>query len=323
MQDNEHIIGRYDGALPGPLLLVFSGMHGNEMAGIRALEILFDMLEKEPLVNPGFVFHGVLLGLRGNLQAIREGKRFLEKDLNRQWTPDNVARVRQQPLEALVAEDRELRELSDLIETAIDHIRPERIVLLDLHTTSAEGGIFAIATQDPESIRIGIATHAPVITGLLEGISGTLLHYFTGKSTGIPTAGIGFEGGQHDDPLSVNRCIAAMVNCMQSIGCVRAHDVENHHDELLMAHSKGLPKVADLVEVHRVRPEDQFRMMPGFHNFHAVKKGQLLAHDRNGPVYAIADGRLLMPLYQPQGEEGFFLVRAVRPPENKPRRKAI
>ena len=309
MQDNERIIGRYDGDLPGPLFLVFSGMHGNEMAGVRALETLFEMLEKEPLVNPGFVFHGVLIGLRGNLRAIREGKRFIQKDLNRQWTPENVARVRRHAPETLTAEDLELRELADLIEKAIATIRPTRIVFLDLHTTSAEGGIFAIATKDPESVRIGIAMHAPVITGLLQGISGTLLHYFTPERTGMPTVGIGFEGGQHNDPLSVNRSIAATINCMRSIGCVRAEDVENRHDDLLIAYSSGLPKVVDLVEVHRVRPEDRFQMLPGFHNFQAVKKGQLLAHDRQGPIYAIADGRLLMPLYQPQGEEGFFLVR--------------
>ncbi|NUO00871.1 MAG: succinylglutamate desuccinylase/aspartoacylase family protein [Saprospiraceae bacterium] len=310
MQDNEHIIGRYDGTLPGPLLLVFSGMHGNELAGVRALEILFDMLKNEPLVNPGFVFHGVLLGIRGNLSAIREGKRFICKDLNRQWTPENIARVRRQEPDQLDAEDRELLELANLVEMAISHIQPPRIVLIDLHTTSAEGGIFAIATDDPESVRIGIAMHAPVITGMLQGISGTLLHYFTNNNTGgIPAVGIGFEGGQHDDPLSVNRCIAAIVNCMQSIGCVKAHDVENHHDELLIAYSKGLPRVVDLVEVHRVYPDDQFTMLPGYHNFQRVKKGQLLAHDRNGPIYAVATGRILMPLYQPQGEEGFFLVR--------------
>ncbi len=309
MQDNERIIGRYDGELDGPLFLVFSGMHGNEMAGVRALEILFEMLEREPLVNPGFVFHGVLIGLRGNLRAIREGKRFIRKDFNRQWTPENIARVRQHDPTTLDAEDLELRELADLLEKAITTIQPTRIVFVDLHTTSAEGGIFAIASSDPESVRIGVAMHAPVITGLLQGISGTLLHYFTPERTGIPTVGIGFEGGQHDDPLSVNRSIAAIINCMRSIGCVRPVDVENRHDELLIAYSNGLPKVVDLVEVHRVHPEDQFRMLPGFHNFQAVKKGQLLAHDRQGPVYAIADGRLLMPLYQPQGEEGFFLVR--------------
>lgn len=312
MNSDNHIIGRFGGITPGPLLLVFSGMHGNELAGVRALETLFEMLEHEPSINPGFVFHGTLLGLRGNLGAIRKKRRFINKDLNRQWLPEQVARIRETPIENLEAEDRELKELLHLTETEIANAHPERIVVLDLHTTSAAGGIFVIATDDPESIRIGIAMHAPVITGMLRGIRGTLLHHFNEASTGLPTVTVGFEGGQHYNPLSINRCIAATINCMRSIGCVRAEDVENHHDELLIAHAAGLPKVADLVTVHRVHPDDGFQMLPGYHNFHFVKQGQLLAHDKNGSIYASVEGYLLMPLYQPQGEDGFFLVKAMQ-----------
>ncbi len=311
VQHQAHLIGQFSGTQPGPLLVVFSGMHGNEPAGVKALETLFEMLRKEPEVNPGFVFHGALLGLKGNPGALQAGKRFLHKDLNRQWTPENVSRVNSISPEIADAEDHALKTLSEMVTTALATIQPTRLVVLDLHTTSAEGGIFAIATEDPESVRIGVAMHAPVITGMLRGVYGTLLHYFTTETTGIPTVTAGFEGGQHEDPLSVNRCIAAIINCMRSIGCVRAEDVENHHDALLIAYSEGLPKVADLVTVHRVRPEDRFQMLPGFHNFHRVEKGQLLAHDAQGNVHAPEDGHLLMPLYQPQGEDGFFLVKTV------------
>ncbi len=314
MEDNDYFIGRYSNGIPGPLFLVFSGMHGNEPAGIRALEMLFEMLDKEPEVNPGFVFHGMLLGLKGNPNALREGKRFIQKDLNRQWTTENIERIRPLPAETLEAEDRDLKELLTLIEAAIADSKPTSIAILDLHTTSAEGGIFAIASQYPESVHMGIALHVPVITGLLRGIYGTLMHYFTEKTTGVRTVAVGFEGGQHEDPLSVNRCIAATINCMRFIGCVRAEDVENRHDEMLIAYSRGLPKVAELVSVHLVKPEDHFQMLPGFQNFQAVKKGQLLATDKDGDIRAPADGCLLMPLYQPQGEEGFFLVNPIQVP---------
>ena len=74
--DPERIIGRYSGSDRGPLLIVFGGMHGNEPAGIEALEIMFHMLEMEPMTNPEFRFCGRLVGFRGNLQALREGSRF-------------------------------------------------------------------------------------------------------------------------------------------------------------------------------------------------------------------------------------------------------
>ena len=44
-------------------------------------------------------------------------------------------------------------------------------------------------------------------------------------------------------------------------------------------------------------------------NFQSVKAGDLIAGDAGGDVIVAEAGRLLMPLYQEQGEDGFFLVR--------------
>ena len=54
--------------------------------------------------------------------------------------------------------------------------------------------------------------------------------------------------------------------------------------------------------------DDQFEMLPGYKNFDAITKGQELAKDKNGPVLSPFGGRILMPLYQPKGEEGFYIV---------------
>lgn len=174
----ERIIGRYKGKDKGPMLICFGGMHGNEPAGLQALQILHRMLEMEPLVNPDFQFKGQILSLRGNISAINEGKRFIDKDLNRQWTPENIKRVKSSPLNQLDSEDREQKEIIELIEKELDNYQPDKVVVLDLHTTTADGGIFVISSDDPESTQIGINMHAPVIQGMLDGIFGTTLHYF-------------------------------------------------------------------------------------------------------------------------------------------------
>jgi succinylglutamate desuccinylase len=183
--------------------------------------------------------------------------------------------------------------------------------VLDLHTTSSEGGIFVIATDDPRSLSLARRMHAPVITGMLQGISGTTLHYFNDQHMPLPTSAVTFEGGQHEDLLSVRRCIAATVNLLRSAGMVRPQDVENRHDDLLINYSKDLPHIAHMIHVHRITPQDEFRMEPGFRNFQPVKKGELLAHDHRGPIYADQDCRILMPLYQARGDDGFFLVEVV------------
>ncbi len=296
---------------PGPLLICTAGLHGNEPAGVEALETVFALLDREPIVNLDFQYKGRLLGLIGNWRAFSKGKRFIVKDLNRLWTPENVQRIRQADPSELDSEDQDLLEIIQLVEAEIAECQPTHVVLLDLHTTSASGGIFAIATDDPESIRIASGLHAPVITGLMRGIHGTTLHYFTKENFQIPVAAAAFEAGQHEDPVSVNRSIAAIINCMRSIGAVHPDDVENRHDEILVEYSKNLPKIADLIKVHPIKSEDGFTMKPGYRNFQPVVRGEVLARDRNGEIRSPADAMILMPLYQPQGSDGFFLVKQI------------
>ncbi len=307
----ERVIGQYTGEEKGPLLIVLGGMHGNEPAGIKAIELMFKMLEVEPITNPEFKFNGRLLGIRGNVRAMEAGKRFMVKDLNRQWTPENVERIKNAPVEALDPEDLEMKEILEIVDHQISNYKPEKIVLLDLHTTTAFGGIFTICTDDPESVRIAIELHAPVIKGMLNGIEGTTLHFFNSENIGVETVAVCFESGQHNEDLSVNRAIAALTNCMRTIGCVKAENVENRHDSLLIEYSKGLPQIAQLITVKRILPDDNFEMMPNYDNFQKVKKGELLAKDKSGKIYAPEDGLILMPLYQKQGDDGFFLIKTI------------
>ncbi|MEM1219798.1 MAG: succinylglutamate desuccinylase/aspartoacylase family protein [Bacteroidota bacterium] len=313
MMHDQRLIGSYTGAEKGPLLLIFGGMHGNEPAGVQAMQLLFKMLEVEPITNPHFRFCGRLVGIRGNLRALQENTRFLDKDLNRQWIPEHIERIKSMDRKELKNEDLEILEVLDVIERERRHYQPDLTVVLDIHTTTAYGGIFSIATDEHESVQMAIELHAPVITGMLKGIKGTSLHYFNSQNFPPKTIPVVFEAGQHREALSVNRAIAAIINCMRTIGCVQSEDVENRHDSLLLEYSKGLPKVAELLSIHSIEAGDQFEMEPGYSNFQAVAKGELLAHDQHGPIYAEEDGLVLMPLYQKQGDDGYFLVREVAP----------
>lgn len=305
------IIGEFHGPRPGPLVLVFGGMHGNEVAGVTAIQKVLHLLNIEPAHNPTFAYAGRFIGLRGNRHACAQGVRFIDKDLNRLMTPTNVRRVLTTPLPELRYEDWELHEIAVVVDQLVQKYKPERMIVLDLHTTTADGGIFSIATDDPTSVELAKAMYAPVITGMLKGIQGTTLHYFSTERFLCPTTAVTFEGGQHHDPQSVDRCVAAIINLLRSVQVVRPEDVGHRHDEILIDYSKNLPKVAKLRKVHRIYPADHFHMRAGFHNFQPISKGTLLAHDRNGPIHCPFDATLLMPLYQNQGEDGFFLIEVV------------
>ncbi len=52
-------------------------------------------------------------------------------------------------------------------------------------------------------------------------------------------------------------------------------------------------------------------MKPGYQNFQQVQYGDELAENENGPIYAPVNGMILMPKYQPLGDDGFFIVEPV------------
>lgn len=310
------LIGRYTGTQTGALVVVTAAVHGNEPAGVRALEEVFRLLAQEPQVNPDFVFRGRLVGLMGNLQAYRAGKRFLEQDLNRMWTPLHLRCMQQMAPAERQNEWRELGELLEAIQEEILNYKPQALIVLDLHTTSAGGGIFCIPTDDRASLRLAKALYAPVVLGMLDGLQGTLLHYVAGNHFevgGYPhySVGVAFEAGQHHDPESASRSVAAIVNTLRAAGCIRPEDVDSRHERILQAFSASLPKVTRLRHVHHIRPGDTFGMRPGYVNFQPIRRGEHLADDASGPVLAPEDGLILMPLYQPTGSDGFFVVQEV------------
>ncbi len=312
----DRIIGQYGGTLPGPVVIVVGGIHGNEQAGVRALVEVFQILEHEAATRPDFEFRGQLVGLIGHRQAFERGQRFVRQDLNRLWLPEEVRKILAEDPKYLRDERLEVRELYTAICHVVQTKLPTTLILLDLHTTSATGGIFCIPTDETDSVALFHGLHAPVILGLFEGVSGTLLrfaaegHFAEG---GFPqqTLGAAFEAGQHDDPLSISRSISAILHCLRAAGCIPIDALASRHDAILQQSGAGLPPVTRLRYVHHVRPGDQFIMRPGYVNFQPIQRGEVLADDAAGPVLAPLDGLILMPLYQPQGADGFFVVEAL------------
>lgn len=295
----------------GPLLIVISQIHGNEPAGSLAVQRLFTMIDREWELNPHFQFRGKLVGLRGNLAAIETGTRYVQHDLNRFWKEELLARIHDEEPNPWPIESAECLALDEAIRAEIAAYNPAELVLLDLHTTTAEGGIFTIPTKDPRSQLLAQALHAPIVHGLAEDLEGTLAAYASTDPWGMSTFSIIFEAGQHDDPISVDHSVSALVHAMMGLDMVERKDIEHLHEERLNASANGLPKETRLLHRHRIQEGDGFKMLPGFFNFMSIEKGQILAYDKTGPITAPQDSYMLMPLYQDQGEDGFFLLEEV------------
>jgi len=245
---DNRLIGRYEGHRPGPLFICLGAMHGNEPVGVKAIDTVLKMLEVEPIRSPGFVYRGNFVGLLGNRKAYGKGQRYIDKDLNRNFKAEKLSELKaaQKNSIKLDSEDQEFVELDAAVRGYIAHYKPSKVILLDLHTTSSHGGIFTICRDNKEAIDLAAAMHAPIVLGMLSGLEGTTLHYFTTENFGIKTIPVTFESGQHEEGLSVNRAVSGIINCLKAIDAVDADVVENHHEKILLDYSEQLPKVTEL-----------------------------------------------------------------------------
>jgi len=125
----------------------------------------------------------------------------------------------------------------------------------------------------------------------------------------------GLECGQHEDPRSVDRAEAAIWLALVGTGLAPesvAPDLGACR-EILRQETGGLPATVEIRYRHAVSEEDHFRMDPGWRSFQSIGVGARLATNDAGEVTTPEGGLLLLPLYQRQGNDGFFIVRPVRP----------
>ena len=313
----ERIIGRFSGQKRGPLVFLIGAMHGNEPAGVAAIQAIFQLLEKNQTSNPNFVFAGRVVGFIGNMQAFEEKKRFIHTDLNRMWQQDAVHQILEHYQTPKHAEEAELIGLVKAMDAEISVYEPTELLILDLHTTSAVGGVFTIPLEsDPVSIRYATELQAPVVMGLLKGLEGTFMHYAIHPESVFRAIGrkvhtVAFESGQHNDSASVHRSVSACIRLLQAANCMAEHDISSQYDVILTQYAQNLPKLTQITHVHHIAPEERFVMRPGYINFQQIEEGEHLADNQFGPVYAPKSGHILMPLYQPQGVDGYFIVAEV------------
>ena len=293
------VVLRLKGTAPGPMLIVLGGIHGNEPAGLHAVE---------PLLSRLSLNAGDFVVLSGNRAALALGVRYIERDLNRGWSASEVAAL--PPRGQGSPEDEEQRDLLGAIEDALGDARGP-VTFLDLHTTSAAGHPFVVVGDDPAHRALAHAFGLPVFLGLVGKLSGALTPWLCTRGV----TALAIEGGQNDDEWSVVRHTAAIRIALVECGLLALSSLGplNLSRRLLDNARENLPHEIEIVSRYAIKPEDEFRMEPGFSNIHPVRAGTLIARDRHGDIRAPEDGLVVMPLYQGQGDDGFFMGRAVAP----------
>jgi len=291
----EQVLGSATGAEEGPTVVGIGGLHGNEPAGVWALEAVLNELQR----SGRGLLRGRFVALVGNRPALRAGTRFLDRDLNRIWT------------EGPAESDTEGREQAGL-ERTLEELRPRGAsptYMIDLHTTSGDAPPFTVLGDMPANREFGRVLPVPLVLGLSGHIEGTLLEYLDRR--GWVT--VGFESGSHRGQRSIAMAASAVWLLLHAAGLLGETDSRlGAARTRLLGAGSGFPQAVEVFHRHPVTSARSFQMVPGFRSFQPVPEGELLAREGGDEVRAPSAGRLLMPLYQPSGEDGFFLARTAQ-----------
>jgi succinylglutamate desuccinylase len=300
------VVARLRGAESGPTLIVIAGLHGNEPAGLTAATRMLESLSRA-----GNLSRGELVVLAGNRRALARGVRFVQRDLNRQWSVERLNELRNaaaSPAVVLGPEDREQLELAEALDQALAAARG-RVYVVDLHTTSAEGIPFVLIGDHLRHRSFALGFPLPLLLGMFGKLGGTLTEYLSARRC----VTLAIEGGQHASDRAVSHHEAVLSVALVASGLVPESSLAGlgEHRARLAATWPDLPRALRVHHRHAITAADRFVMEPGFANVQRVNAGTLLAHDARGEIRTGHDEVLIMPLYQKMGDDGYFLGREI------------
>ncbi|PWB14724.1 succinylglutamate desuccinylase/aspartoacylase family protein [Comamonas sp. JNW] len=290
-------------AVPGPSLLIFGAVHGNEQSGTHAIRRWIERFESGQVrLKRGRLTMVPVANPKAFIKNEREGDRNLNRNFVPQAQPQNF-------------EDHMVNALAPLLES--------HDALLDLHSYSGEGRAFAMTgplnntgTLEPfarqqEEEAFAKAVGLPIIVqGWLEvyeqavKASGGALRPEHGIGTNefMRSRGgyaITVESGSHEEPQAIevaDRCIAGVLNLLEmaDVTVEPVAQYTTHHMRQVF-----------------MRQSADDRMQKEWQNFDPFRQGDLLATRADGSqILAPFDGCVIFP--QPDAavnREWFYLAQ--------------
>ncbi len=298
---SKHILYSYKVSDTAPTVVIFGGIHGNEPAGIKGLQKVIQKIEEQKLELSGNFY-----ALAGNLNALKKNIRFEEMDLNRIWTNEHVSALIKNH-EELSKEDEEQYQLYNIIKKiVIDNHGP--FYFIDLHTTSADTVPFITISDSLNNRKFSSNFTLPIVLGIEEYLDGPLLTYINE----FGHISLGFEAGEHNDVQSILNCEAFIWLVLEKGNCI-----PKHYSDKIKPYEKILSKDHDKKVFYAIKYRyllyegEDFMMLPGFKNFDLSKKNQVVALSSDIEIKTPISGRIFMPLYQAQGDDGFFIIHKI------------
>jgi uncharacterized protein len=278
---------RVDSQMAGPRVVMFSGVHGDEVSGIHAIEkLVFDFL-----AGTRSLLRGTLTLVRANEAAIAAERRYVKHNMNRMFRDSYGPEIDQASYEF-----RRTQELKPLLE-ACDYF-------LDFHSAPIADTPFLVvehgALQFYRSLGIG-----KIMTGWSKfsagAIGGDAENY--GNVHGAISATL--ESGSHFEKASNDTAYAAALSMLSLLSMIESKE-----------RAACFSDESEVVEMYSVvtKEFDDFAYAGEARNFKFVPKGEAFAYQNGGDLKVAEDSYLLIPMKPDDtklGEEVCYLGRKV------------
>lgn len=291
----------------GPTIIFIAGMHGNEHAGIEGITEGFNQFQQQ--IGAGRLKpKGKVYAVAGNIAAIGSGKRFIDEDLNRIWSLNNISRLQQKEVKS--SEEQEMLELMNCFQKILDESNGP-YYFIDIHSTSSRTVPHIVINDRLGNRKLSFRYPLPVIIGIDSFVNGTVLSFIDEMGH----CAIGFEGGRHGQPGTVGNITAFFWLTLVFTGVVQKKHVQEFDKTMkrLLVASQGHRQVYEIFHHYQVSSGEDFEMVPGYNNFQPVIKGQYLADSGGNTILAPTRGFIFLPRYDDSGNTGYFLLKKLSP----------
>jgi uncharacterized protein len=259
----------------GPKVLIFGGVHGDEISGVYAIEkLLFDFM-----TNTYVISNGSVVLVRANEKALGLGVRYLDSDLNRMFKDQYDSAARKGTYEFERAQ-----ELKTLL-TDCEYF-------LDLHSAPIAQDPFVIAERQHTDFFTGLGI-ARFITGWAKFSGGSIggdAENYANMNGGI---GATLESGSHVASNAIKVAYEASLSMLSLLGMVLP----------TTQIKKVSPEIFEIYSV-QLKQADDFRYEGEVTNFQFLPKGASYAVQGGSSLRVSEDSYLLIPMTPEQTKVG-------------------
>lgn len=267
----------FDSGLPGPHVALTAVVHGNELCGALALDLLFrhDPRPLKGKLTLGFCNHAAFHAFDPDDPT---ASRYVDEDFNRLWTPEVLDGPRDS------AELRRAREIRPLIAT-VDY-------LLDIHSmqTSVAPLMMAGPIAKGRALAAAVAIPEIVVTDAGHSAGRRMRDYLGFADPDSDKNALLVECGQHWEAASEAVAVQSALRFLLHFGVIDMDFADPHLD-------KATPPAQRFIEItEAVTIEtDAFAFVEDYRGLEVIAKaGTVIGHDGGKPVATPYDDCVLI-----------------------------